>query len=415
MTEHNNTPESVNNPSDRQNNPTPTTPRVVVRGNNDITSRIITDIDYVPALKRNLKPSNYTQELTNPAYGLLEVDEASQYQFDELLESAVSIKTIGVGSSQENLKQDARVIKFDDDFLQALVELGKYNEALWQPKAGNPTCCSWHWIVAKNDNLPEYTQNRLVISQGNVGSCSGQAATNAAQLTKLVRRAFGIESKYEAVNRIATWYASKNNSMIGGQVLSYMMEYMVSMGMFLESWVGTSISTAPTKYKDFRNEAKEFQCYACPIKWESTAQVARVIMLACKAGFAVSVGNTRWPVNKNQQAKGPARAVFSGGGGHATGVCDWRPKTVYKDGFVFPEAVFFNNSHGDKYTGKSDDFEPKYGVWLTEPDVVSYLGTAKNFGSPIIYMSEVTLANAPTLNLENVYKYQVPNGIEIAV
>ena len=355
------------------------------------------------------------QPLTNPECGLLATTEESERQFDELMESAVSIRTLGVGDSKDNLATDARILKCDDDFLQALTTLGKYNEALWQPKAGKPTCCSWHWIVAEEDREQQFLQNRLVISQGSVGSCAGHAAHNAVQLSKLTRRAFGIKSNYVSMNRIATWYASKGNSMSGGQILSYMMEYMCYMGLFPESLVGNSISTAPTKYKDYRNEAKEYQSYVVPIPWGTTDSVANIILLAAKAGFNTFVGNTMWPTSKTAQTNGVAKPVFSSGGGHATMVGDWRPATVNKTGFRFQEAVFFGNSHGDKYTAKSESKEPKYGCWLNRDQIKTYLSTAKGFGSPAIFIPEVTLLQDKPLqlDLDILYKYVVPDGLEM--
>ena len=379
--------------------------------------------DYCDQLGRTLKPSSFDHDLLDKSCGLLPVTTESERQFQELQESAVTVKTLGIGVDTENKDTDARIIKFDDDFMQALDTLGKYNEVLWRPKAGQPVCCAWHWIIGKIDREPEYLSNRLVISQGNVGSCSGHSATNACQLTKLSRRAMGVGSKYEAMNRIATWYASKGNSMSGGQVLSYQMEYQCYMGMFPERLVGNSISTRPDKYKDYRQEAKEFQAYCVAIPWNSIDFVVNVIFLAARAGFATQVGNTKWPTSKQAQGKGPARAVFSSGGGHATMAgADWRPATVNtSNNFRFSEAIFFVNSHGDKYTANSEKDEPKYGCWLTREDCKTYLQTAKNFGSPIIYIPEITLLQQigsnstgnPALNLKDLYKYTCPEPLEM--
>ena len=371
-------------------------------------------------LNRELRPSNFTVPLSNNDFGLLETTPESEEQFNELMASGISISTLGIGTGAENKATDARVLKCDDDFLHALTAAGKYNEALWMPKAGKPTCCSWHWIVGEVDNEPQFVANRLVISQQSTPSCAGCSATMAAQLPKLSRRAFGLQSDYTSMSRIATWFASKGDSMRSGQTLSYMAEYMCYMGMFPESLVGTSVTDPPVKYKEYRNEAKEFQSYIAAIPFNSIDFVVDVMFMAAKAGYGIQIGSTKWPTSKTANSSmGVARPGWGGGGGHATCCIDWRPATVNtQTGSKFPEAIFFVNSHGDKYTGKSENKEPRYGCWLTREDCKIFLQTAKGFGSLVIYLPEITLlisAGSLKLALDSMYRYVVPEPIVIAV
>lgn len=328
-----------------------------------------------------------------------------------MIEAAISISTLGLGTDKQNLDTDARTIKFDDDLRNAFNDMGKRNEALWMPKAGKPVCCAWEWVIARIDNIPL----PLCISQGNVGSCSGHAAHNAAMATLINKRAFGFDVVWEEMHRIATWYASKGDSMRGGQVLSYMADYMCRMGMIPAKYLGNNVLTAPTRYKEFLQQAKQFQSYTAYVPITSIDQMVEDIFLACKAGYAVSVGNTRWPSSSKERGQGlPRKPVFGGGGGHATMVSAWRPKTVNAQGAVFEEAISFNNSHGATLTATSEEYtegsEPTHSCWLTKSDAKEYLRTAKPFGEPVVYMPESTLTNdyykLPTE--EEMYRYVCP-------
>jgi len=345
------------------------------------------------------------------ALGCYEEGNAGRLLHDEMVEAAVSINSIGIGTGQENLDTNARTIKFDDDLLNLFDTYGKYVEAMWRPAAGKPVCCDWHWVIAEKDGLP--TGLKLVPSQENIGSCCSHAAENAAQLSTIRRRAIGVPTEYTEMNRIATWYASKGDSMRGGQILAYMADYMTRLGRFPASLVGGSVTAAPTKYKQFLAEATQHQCYVTYIPWEQNRmtvdQVIDVMFAAGKAGFHTEVGNTIWPTGSNPSSTGLKLPVFGGGGGHATEVGDWRPPTVRRtSGQRLEEALFFGNSHGGKYTAISEPMEPNYGMWLTRQHLRTYLQTAKPFGGPIIYLPEVTLRQRPSFDEATMYRYLCP-------
>lgn len=208
------------------------------------------------------------------------------------------------------------------------------------------------------ESVSAETLERLFISsQGNIGSCAGVALYDRCyQMMLLTQINRGSEQIAEPVNSMVTWLISKGGVRSGGQTISAVLNYGAMWGVYPVSSVGEY--DPAMKYNrawlDLKSMAAERQIGSAIISGDK----AEAILLACRAGHTVLVGNSQAVMDGVQRDSNGMQCVrLHGVWSHATAFGGWKKVNGC-------EYVWWGNSHGERYP--SSDGTPAWGAWMRE-------------------------------------------------
>ena len=221
---------------------------------------------------------------------------------------------------------------------------------------------------------PDYNELLILASQGSIGSCAGVSMfDHCYQCTLLNQIGEGSEQTIEPVNAIVSWMVSKGGSRSGGQTIAAVLQYGAELGVYPAALVGAYSDSAryDSGWRKFDSEANKRQMGACLLEDPNgdglgSGDMADAIMLACRAGLAVEIGQSIGVRSgRTLDSNGVAVVRLGGYWAHATAFCGWKEVKG-------TEYAYWVNSHGNIY--EATDGTPAIGGWMD-------LDTVKEFCS----------------------------------
>jgi len=244
------------------------------------------------------------------------------------------------------------------------------------------------WSVAQHHDIPIWTSNQSILP-----TCVGWATTQAYKAVSLYQKMMHPLS-YVDINPIALWLVAKSWHWWGGASIYHLMNQGMVVGNFPVADVGEHnalVQPPPTHWsingghpqgtlatqevQDIVNAARPsaalHQFGACVLSGSQntgtvhSAALAERIMLCCRAGLAVVIGNYHAVRSRTTDSNNMRVGIISGMWSHATTIDAY----VKVNG---TEYVHVTNSHGNIY-GSGDRFgAPVYGFWLDMPRLIAY-------------------------------------------
>jgi hypothetical protein len=298
--------------------------------------------------------------------GCVEADDYDEAVCESMSAESISISSWEKGGDMPVIKWDAAFEKHLDQRIVALEKI-RANGFSWFP---------WHVLPALSSKFK--AGDKLAFSQGARPSCCAHAASFAWHMSTLINLALGQPMHYQPINPLYTWLASKRGSYRGGQSVSVMADWVNSLGNFPISAVGSDNINAPSNYLQHKATAQAHQSGICFIPKDNL--VERVFK-ACRAGFAMFLGNSTAVSGCTVDKNGRRIAKLSGSWQHATNLSCY-------DKVGSEEYIFWLNSHGSIYKASDAMGAPYDGNWMTRSITSSFLSTAAKFGQLAIVIPE---------------------------
>jgi hypothetical protein len=173
-------------------------------------------------------------------------------------------------------------------FLQSSVAYGAPTIIIPETKAFTTSALSGMPALATVSSRP------ISHSQNGLGACTGYSAAFAHRAGVLNGILRGTAYTDTPINPVYSWCDSKGGSMLGGQSIPEMGEYIYKYGNHPESLVGTDSISRPNISAALRtNEAvKSTQSNICLITEKNITDLTDAVFLAVAAGYGVFLGNS---------------------------------------------------------------------------------------------------------------------------
>lgn len=323
--------------------------------------------------------------------GCIPMDDLSEEIREELDSEAVEFDLLGFGEDQKFVEMP--VLKYNEafkDFREERISLIRDVEANGQ--------CLLPWEILKSLPVDRKRSNALYFSQGNLGSCMSCADAFALHSSILIEIGLGKPFVYSPYNNVVTFGIIKGN-LRGGLDVASMAEGSNRLGHYPIELVGDDNQRMPSNYKQFTEDAKQFQAAVMFLDFKGE-RLADEIIQCCRAGLSVPFGNSTAVSGSTIDSNGVKVAVIRGSWAHATHFSAYRVVNG-------TEYVFWVNSHGPRYN-PSDEGEPGDGCWMTRALVERMCSTMPLYGSPYVVLPESIWGK--DRSLVNTIKVPFPNN-----
>lgn len=270
-----------------------------------------------PFRLRNLTPDQLRRREELPIImdgynigGCVPMDDLSEEIREELDSETVEFQALGFGEDQKAV--DMPVLKFNEAFKAFREE--RIN--LIQEVESNGQCLL-PWEVLKTIPADRKRSNALYFSQGNLGSCMSTADAFALHSSILIEIGIGKPFVYSPYNNVVTFGIVKGN-LRGGLDVASMAEGSNRLGHYPIELVGDDNQRMPSNYKQFTDDAKQFQAAIMFLDFKGE-QLADEIIQCCRAGLSVPFGNSTAVSGSTVDSSGIKVAKISSSWAHACG------------------------------------------------------------------------------------------------
>lgn len=314
---------------------------------------------------RNERPLIVVPDDKALTHGCLPVDEFAEKCFDKLAEESVTFSAAWDDPT-------ARVIRFGDDFVAWRKSEIEANDTLRE--SGHSIL---PWDVARAFGI---AFSSVYYTQGARPSCMGHADAFAWHSMLLSAIGRGDPLVYEPINAMYTWAISLGGRINTGQSVAEMADAACKVGHFpIKIIGGDNQNYSKSKADAALESAKKYQSSVLFLP-QKNADLANEIIQSCRAGLAVSFGNSTAVSGSEIDGNGVKIARIRGTWAHATHFAGYR--TVNGD-----EYIGWINSHGARYKS-SDEGEPADMCWMTRSQVEAMCATMARYGAPYIVFAE---------------------------
>jgi len=307
----------------------------------------------------------------NVINGAVEADDRSMEVYDAMQADAVDIASLGTGERNQSMP----ILQWNENLESMFGAESKKVKALWD-RGG----CNLPWESLRQLGDASIKSQRLYFSQGNVPNCMGCADAFAGHSAILSRMAMGDNRIYTSFNPMVTWAITKGGSTRGGQTVSEQAKGANEYGHFPESLVGSYKQKMPVNWRNYIEDALDYQWSLAFLPGRNVADLADQIIAVCKGGFAVAFANSTAVNGATTDSNGVKIARIAGSWAHATSFTSYRVVNG-------TEYIFWVNSHGPIY-GSSEEGEPADGCWMTRSQVETMCKTSFHYGAPYAVIPE---------------------------